>query len=46
MLSSDATAAPAPVPSVVIVDGPNNQAPAFDRGLAGMTAPFYGAPAG
>jgi hypothetical protein len=45
VLASDAAPAPAPVPSVVIVDGPNNQAPAFDRALAGMTAPFYGAPA-
>jgi hypothetical protein len=33
----------APVPSVVFVDGDNNQSPAFDSELAGMTAPFYGA---
>jgi hypothetical protein len=33
----------APVPSVVFVDGHNNQSPAFDSELAGMTAPFYGA---
>ena len=35
--------APAPVPSVVFVDGHNNQAAVFDARLAGMTAPFYGA---
>ena len=34
---------PAPVPSVVFVDGHNNQSSVFDAGLAGMTAPFYGA---
>ena len=34
---------PAPVPSVVFVDGHNNQSGAFDSGLVGMTAPFYGA---
>jgi hypothetical protein len=34
---------PAPVPSVVFVDGNNNQSGAFDAGLVGMTAPFYGA---
>jgi hypothetical protein len=34
---------PAPVPSVVFVDGHNNQSGAFDDRLAGMTAPFYGA---
>jgi hypothetical protein len=34
---------PAPVPSVVFVDGHNNQSAAFDSRLAGMTAPFYGA---
>ena len=34
---------PAPVPSVVFVDGPNNQSGVFDTRLAGMTAPFYGA---
>jgi hypothetical protein len=35
--------AAAPVPSVVFVDGHNNQSGAFDARLAGMTAPFYGA---
>jgi hypothetical protein len=34
---------PAPVPSVVFVDGQNNQSGAFDARLVGMTAPFYGA---
>jgi hypothetical protein len=34
---------PAPVPSVVFVDGQNNSSAAFDARLAGMTAPFYGA---
>jgi len=34
---------PAPVPSVVFVNGNNNQSAAFDTGLVGMTAPFYGA---
>jgi hypothetical protein len=34
---------PAPVPSVVFVDGNNNQSGAFDAGLVGMSAPFYGA---
>lgn len=34
---------PAPVPSVVFVDGNNNQSGAFNAGLVGMTAPFYGA---
>jgi hypothetical protein len=34
---------PAPVPSVVFVDGNNNQSSAFDAGLVGMSAPFYGA---
>jgi hypothetical protein len=34
---------PAPVPSVVFVDGRNNHSAAFDARLAGMTAPFYGA---
>ncbi|HEV2924446.1 MAG TPA: hypothetical protein VGW98_10455 [Solirubrobacteraceae bacterium] len=31
----------APVPSIVYVDGPNDQSQAFAR-LAGMSAPFYG----
>lgn len=34
---------PAPVPSVVFVDGHNNQSRVFDARLAGMTAPYYGA---
>jgi hypothetical protein len=34
---------PAPVPSVVFVEGQNNSSAAFDARLAGMTAPFYGA---
>jgi hypothetical protein len=34
---------PAPVPSVVFIDGHNNQSGVFDTRLAGMTAPFYGA---
>ena len=40
-MSAERTAAP--VPSVVFVDGHNNQSGAFDARLAGMTAPFYGA---
>ena len=40
-MSTERTAAP--VPSVVFVDGHNNQSGAFDARLAGMTAPFYGA---
>jgi hypothetical protein len=31
------------VPTIVYVDGNNNQSAAFDTRLAGMTAPFYGA---
>jgi len=34
---------PAPVPSVVFVEGQNNSSVAFDARLVGMTAPFYGA---
>jgi hypothetical protein len=34
---------PAPVPSVVFVNGANNQSAVFDARLAGMTAPYYGA---
>ncbi len=41
VLSSDTDATPAPVPSIVYVDGDNDQAAAFAR-LSGMTAPFYG----
>jgi hypothetical protein len=43
VVSSRELATPAPVPSIVYVDGNNNQSSAFDTGLAGMTAPFYGA---
>jgi hypothetical protein len=45
VLSSDTDPTPAPVPSIVYVDGPNDRAPAFDR-LEGMTAPFYGTAGG
>jgi hypothetical protein len=41
VLSSETDTTPAPVPSIVYVDGANDQAAAFAR-LAGMTAPFYG----
>jgi hypothetical protein len=41
VLSSDTDPTPAPVPSVVYVNGANDRSPAFSR-LAGMTAPFYG----
>ncbi len=41
VLSSNTDTTPAPVPSIVYVEGDNDQAPAFAR-LAGMTAPFYG----
>ncbi len=37
----DTSATPAPVPSVVYVDGENNRTAAFAR-LHGMSAPFYG----
>ena len=40
-VSSNTDTTPAPVPSIVYVDGANDQSPAFAR-LAGMTAPFYG----
>jgi hypothetical protein len=43
VVSSRELATPAPVPSIVYVDGNNNQSSAFDTRLAGMTAPFYGA---
>lgn len=42
VLNSNTDATPAPVPSIVYVEGDNNQTPAFAR-LAGMSAPFYGA---
>ena len=41
VLSSNTDPTPAPVPSVVYVNGANDRSPAFAR-LAGMTAPFYG----
>jgi hypothetical protein len=40
--ASNTEATPAPVPSIVYLDGANNQTPAFAR-LNGMSAPFYGA---
>jgi hypothetical protein len=43
VVSSRALATPAPVPSIVYVDGNNNQSRTFDTRLAGMTAPFYAA---
>jgi hypothetical protein len=41
VVSSSTDPTPAPVPSVVYIDGSNDQSSAFGR-LAGMTAPFYG----
>jgi hypothetical protein len=41
VLSSNTDTTPAPVPSIVYVDGDNDQTAAFAR-LTGMTAPFYG----
>jgi hypothetical protein len=41
VLSSNTDPTPAPVPSVVYLNGRNDRAPAFQR-LADMTAPFYG----
>ena len=41
VVSSSTDRTPAPVPSLVYVNGPNDRAPAFER-LAGMSAPFYG----
>ena len=43
VLSMNTERTPAPVPSVVFVDGHNNQSATFNARLAGMTAPFYGA---
>jgi hypothetical protein len=43
IVTSSAAPTPAPVPSIVYVDGANDRSSAFAR-LAGMTAPFYGAP--
>ncbi|HEY7961010.1 MAG TPA: hypothetical protein VID29_03720 [Solirubrobacteraceae bacterium] len=42
VVSSNTSATPAPVPSIVYVNGANNQSSAFAR-LHGMSAPFYGA---
>jgi hypothetical protein len=42
VVSSRADPTPAPVPSVVYVEGSNDRTPAFAR-LAGMTAPYYAA---
>jgi hypothetical protein len=44
VVSSNTDTTPAPVPSIVYVNGDNNRAATFAR-LTGMTAPFYG-PAG
>lgn len=41
VVSSDTDPTAAPVPSVVYLDGSNDEAPAFER-LAGMSTPFYG----
>jgi hypothetical protein len=43
VLSTNTERTPAPVPSIVFIDGHNNQTSAFNSALAGMTAPFYGA---
>ena len=43
VVSMNTERAPAPVPSVVFVDGHSNQSSTFNARLAGMTAPFYGA---
>jgi hypothetical protein len=43
VVSMNTERTPAPVPSVVFVDGQNNSSAAFDARLVGMTAPFYGA---
>jgi hypothetical protein len=42
VVSSRTDSTPAPVPSVVYVEGSNDRTPAFAR-LAGMTAPYYAA---
>jgi hypothetical protein len=42
VLSMNTERMPAPVPSVVFVDGHSNQSSTFNARLAGMTAPFYG----
>jgi hypothetical protein len=41
VVSSDTDPTPAPVPSIVYIDGSNDRTPAFGR-LAGMSAPLYG----
>jgi hypothetical protein len=41
VVSSETDPTPAPVPSIVYVDGDNDQAAGFAR-LTGMSAPFYG----
>jgi hypothetical protein len=40
--SQAAEKTPAPVPSIVYLDGRSNESSAFDQRLAGMSAPFYG----
>jgi hypothetical protein len=40
--SSIAARTPAPVPSIVYVEGGNNRSPVFEQRLAGMSAPIYG----
>jgi hypothetical protein len=40
--ASSAQRTPAPVPSIVYVEGHNNRSQVFDERLAGMSAPFYG----
>jgi len=42
--SIQVTTTAAPVPAVVYVQGENDRASAFDRVLAGMSAPLYGSP--
>ncbi len=40
--SSNTMNLPAPAPSIVFVQGANNQSSAFQSRLSGMTAPYYG----
>ncbi len=40
--SSNTMNLPAPAPSIVFVQGANNQSSAFQARLSGMTAPYYG----
>lgn len=42
--SMQVSATAAPVPAIVYVQGENDRASAFDRVLAGMSAPLYGGP--